>query len=64
MTKAKSAHVEKLTEADLSGLREDLMKSRSRLLAGRRSHQQLPGRARLRRIHAGCAQSGVPDGVY
>jgi hypothetical protein len=27
MTKAKGAHVEKFTEADLSGLREDLMKS-------------------------------------
>jgi hypothetical protein len=27
MTKAKSAHVEKFTAADLSGLREDLMKS-------------------------------------
>jgi hypothetical protein len=27
MTKAKGAHVEKFTDADLSGLREDLMKS-------------------------------------
>ena len=27
MTKAKGAHVEKFAEADLSGLREDLMKS-------------------------------------